>query len=181
TGSAARKRSVRLADSGTSLMALDPCRRTVPTNFASSIDAMAIQELGARVAELLEEKAESSQTQILSDRMPARNRPWMKPIAASLLAVVSTLSISVRAEAPLEIESERSRLEVRTNRWVELEINGHPAGFSPISIHGLRPGLHRIKWSGAGGTGETRVELFAGRTLKLNEADLARISVAVKR
>ncbi len=165
----ARDRSERLSRSGDPLLDPDPSKRRL--SKAKSDDAHRAR-LAKRVAERLAEKRERIETQALSCVIPVKRKPWIATVAASALAIVSTLSISVRAEAPLEMETRPTGLEIRSNRWLEIEINGKTAGFTPVAISHLREGFHRVRWRGEKGSGEARIELLAGRTRRLGEKDL---------
>lgn len=179
--SGARERAERFAKTDSGLTAMDPEKRNAAT-FSSERDAQQVRtRIGRRVADLLAMRAEHSITKVFSMGSQRMQKRWKTPLAASLLAVLSTLSISVRAEAPAEVEVEPATLEIRSHRWVEMEINGEAAGFSPLSVRGLRPGFHRLRWRGPAGVGEARVQVSAGRVLRLSEADLARFSEVVNR
>lgn len=178
----AKGRAFRFAKAGGGLLDIAPAQRASSVNFSVSGESSEVcARIGERVRQLLAARVAPTETRLIPLRSSEGAKNWKMPMAASLLAIVCALSISVRAEAPAELDLEPATLEVRSNKWVELEINGKPAGFSPISVHGLRPGLHRLRWRGSAGRGDVRIELFAGRTTRLSEVDLERISAQVNR
>ena len=182
----ARARAESAAESGSPLLKRDPSDRD--TALRSEEDLLARSELGAAVKRLLESRLAPMQTQAIELNKnqtagPSQGvrfgRGWGQTVAALALTLISALSAPVRAEAPLISLAAPSAVDVRSQHWLEIELNGRRVGYAPISIGDLKPGPHRLYWRGPRGSGEFRFDLRAGSHIHLTEADLLRSSHGV--
>ncbi len=95
--------------------------------------------------------------------------PALVRVALSL-SLMMAATIPVRAEDPTEANARTATLEIRSQAWVQITINGKDAGYAPLVISKLRPGKHRISWKTATGQGDLRVEIAAGDVVRLAES-----------
>jgi hypothetical protein len=95
--------------------------------------------------------------------------------AASLAFSLIIMAAPGNARAPLSDETargDRATLVVRSQRWMEIRVNGRDLGFAPLEIRGLKPGTHRIQWKSSETTGEMRLTLSSGQRRSISERDL---------
>lgn len=186
---AARLRAFKMAAEGKGLLAYrSDCRRMVgPGSRGASrrqlaalvTDYKILCEGAAGVTREL-----NLQTNGVSDggkrtellRAPHRS---ITKIAMSFAFLLMALSTPVAADAPLAVDRSSAGgrfavLQVATQNWFELSINGTPVGYAPVRVERLLPGPHRVQWRNRWGRGETRINLLPGETKLLNESSLLR-------
>ena len=94
---------------------------------------------------------------------------------ACLLAVCSVLSMTMpgQAGAPATVGIPRpASLEIRSERWLSVEVDGRSVGYAPLHIENIRPGLHHLRWRSADSASERELRLQAGQILRLTDRDL---------
>jgi serine/threonine protein kinase len=168
----ARARSSKVANEEPGLFALDPSKRILSESESKAENR---SSLGALVDDLLSVRGSEIGTMVFADH---RKFKMEKAVAVSVAVAVMTLipvvGLPVRAEAPMRIETGSARLMFRSQRWLELKLNGHELGFAPVEIDDLAAGGHRIEWKTARGSGVTHLQLNAGQTIQLSADDLER-------
>lgn len=155
--------------------AADPLLREQDFVLKSSEDRQI--RLRDLIADFLNSKR-FSQTQML----PGPSKKLNSKLALRMVGLVllSTLSVPVKAEAPLLKSHANAKLSVSTHQWAEISLNGRKIGYSPVEIGALSPGLHRLSWSGAFGAGSLVLELNSGELKQIDERVLRAHSIAVK-
>ncbi len=94
--------------------------------------------------------------------------------AASLAFAVLIMAAPGNAQAPLsrEVDEKRAVLVLRSQRWVEIQINGRRMGYAPLEVRDMRPGSHRISWKSSSAAGETRLFLRPGQRRVITDGEL---------
>lgn len=147
--------------------------------------------LGARVRKLMDARCRvrRSQTEALisgsftASRCAARwatsGRMWRRTAAGLgilILSIPTLLGSKVSAHSSGLGMMSGARLEVRTQRWTEISLNGQKIGFSPLAVPNLAPGSHRVEWRDARGRGVIRIQMrpAAVRVITDREIDASR-------
>lgn len=123
------------------------------------------------------------QTAIANERgggVVRNHRFRFQTIAASIAAAGIMLTGAGRADAPALGRDQRGVLQVRSQKWLEVALNGRAIGFAPVTVENVHPGTHRISWKSATGAGEARVLIRPGERI-LIRADELKSSPAVSR
>ncbi len=164
-------RANQLATSSNGMLALQPEQRELCPVLLPN------PKTQARLAVFVNDAMESRlylETALLPSQRPTAVTTFPR-VAVSVLLAWLTMMTSVSAQAPSKADrSPSAALSVSSHSWVRIAINGRWAGYSPLQIKGLRPGLHRISWQGQAGTGETVLHLESGTVKKLTEKDFER-------
>lgn len=167
-----RARSFGSIDDSSPFLVSDPAVRAflqIETN--SQTRSTLAKAIGAHLDRRLDL---ASQTK----RVDLRSQAFQFPRVASLglLAGVAAM-ISVRADAPSLVERSRSKaqIQISSQRWLKIKVNGKDVGFAPLTISNLLPGIHRMEWESSQSAGQTRIQLKAGEMLRLTDQDLSRL------
>ena len=171
----AQNRSLRLsAATAGSRLSRDPDSR----DYAEQLSNAAVaDEMSAQVLKFLRGKcAAIDRTRPLEVFSSAEIKAsWPFRIAAAAALMIS-ISIAVQAEAPRGLSAPmRGELLVATHSWIHLSLNGRDIGYSPIRVHRLLPGTHRIHWQNANKSGEIQINLAPGALLKLSDGDFSKL------
>jgi serine/threonine protein kinase len=129
-------------------------------------------KIGSKVSSLLA-RSSMSGTEIISpaesSAIESGRRPKLLRIALALSLILAA-TLPVRAEAPAESAQKKASVSVRSQSWMQIWVNGAPAGFAPLDINHLKPGIHRLTWESARGKGEIRLRLNEGDSTRLIES-----------
>jgi serine/threonine protein kinase len=182
---ACRERAFAFSTQSVGLLSTEPRNRVIPSMRSKIAERTALAALVNKIVDarvLYLQTATCAQEPRAELSSPGRwQRRSPRRLAALLAMVAIGATAPVRAQAPGYAAENRASLELRTQNWVEIEINGKPVGYAPILVRGLKAGSHRLGWKTRLGKGEMQIELQAGEVLKLSEADLPNPSGGVKR
>lgn len=129
------------------------------------VGAQSESTLSQKVERLLKEKSLSQQTVVVSS--PGRNPKLTPFLIILMLAVLPSQNLM---SEPIK-SADSSALQVRTNQWTELEINGENKGYSPLNLNRLPSGLYHIKYKRPRGSGELTLFLNPGQKRVLVDRD----------
>ncbi len=179
-----RRRSTEIASTvgAHSLLDFSPEQRGF---FPSKSDVSGKAALAKGVKDLLRRKEFAAvETAVLTYRHPLtlaqKFATYRTSFMLFILLIVSTAATG--AQAPLIPESLRipAQLSLRSQIWLEANLNGKKIGFAPIEMKNLLPGTHRLSWRTARGQGEKLIHLEPGATLRLSENDLLNSARALR-
>jgi len=103
---------------------------------------------------------------------PKRRVRYSVSLALLGLCLMPVIGLPVRAEAPVMSFEPTARLIIRSHRWSEFALDGKEIGYAPIEIDGLQPGQHRLQWRTAKGSGQIKLRLSPGQSLRLSGDDI---------
>lgn len=195
----ARARAIALASCENDLLALQPQQRWQAGKVQTSLQRQ--KELAARVRECQFAKRQTVATVAIDPQTPtlsskvltsatvppaplranAHGRSFRFSLALPSAVVYATAllisSLPVNAFAPMNSYLKTDcQIEIRSQNWLRVAINGHDLGFAPIVGVLLKPGQHLLHWEGAKGKGERQFTLRPGQSVRLQESDLAKLT-----
>lgn len=143
------------------------------TNVSSqSIDfnQKARSELSLMIKELLKHKESNDfYTRPVSHENSYKIRSFMiKPMQCLLILLSLPLLVGSTASS---VHRTDYQLEIVTENWVELQINGQKMGYAPISIVSATPQI-KIEWRNQNASGELSLVLRPGEYRRLHDAEL---------
>jgi serine/threonine protein kinase len=181
-----RNRAERLAVNDAGWLARSVDQRT---SISIELDGTEQAELKAAVANVF---ASRLRMQTVGICIPKRDRSLLRlirsslsqkpPLQVALQPLSIALSISCLfggwglAQSPIspKISNNQKRetqrdgeLEVRSIKWMEIKIDGHEVGYTPVLMRNLTSGVHHVTWKSALGAGETRVDIPSGQRVLL--------------
>ncbi|MGZ3722537.1 MAG: serine/threonine protein kinase [Bdellovibrionales bacterium] len=119
---------------------------------------------------LLKQKANAgakTQTQTVQ-----RQKPWS--LKAFVLVTITSLMVLATSSATQSVHMKpMALLKLRTKKWHYFLLNGHPLGYSPISIPIEAEKSAHLQWISADGRGEVPLRLKALETLSLEDSDFS--------
>jgi len=109
------------------------------------------------------------QPQVRKKDRPSRRRRLALALSTAIVAII-TYFMLWPLRKPV-IQKKEATLQVRTQQWKQIWINGESLGYTPIRSHPLQPGRHILKWMGNGTAGELSLTLKSGETKLLTDKD----------
>ena len=164
---ACRSRATTFSTSEAGSLCREPGKRIFPHIESVPSARVALSLLVRRAIDQRESTV--LQTAVLQTRSSRRK---LSRIAATFAVAAIASAAPVRAQAPGSGAQARAVLEVRSQKWAELAINGRSVGFAPVEIRDLAAGTHRLSWKTRVGAGETLLTLRPGQVLRLAEPNL---------
>jgi len=117
-----------------------------------------------------------AKTQIGWQNSVATTLTWRTRLLVWLIALLGVLQVPSSAEpysARARASQKTAMLQVQTQRWHNLVLNGKPLGFAPAAVP-LRAGVpHRLDWRSSRGQGTRVLVLKPGQYLHLNDRDFS--------
>jgi serine/threonine protein kinase len=195
-----RMRAQIWADSGCSLLVRNSSlrkpldivsRSSRRTSLATRVNALLRERAAAKIetAELRtasqDQQGHSRRSQSLAWRLSGSLRHVRNLVPAVLgafprrtrdLTVVASLFLTPTIGGTRA--TSLALLEIRSQRWIEVELDGKRLGFSPLTISGLAPGSHHIRWRMRTRQGESSLTLKPAEVRLLTENDLIQMAGA---
>lgn len=181
TAKECQARALALATTGRGLLAHDPEMREAP-HFSSQPEVR--RQLARRVGRLLEAR---NQTTMVTAQISQNERDvnWsariVGRIAGMIVSVFMTAVAPVRAQAPIKIVEPSAVLEIRSQNWLEVSIDGRSVGYTPLVVRDLSAGPHQVIWKSRILHGHFEVRLQPGEVRKLTGDGLIAMSHNVNR
>jgi serine/threonine protein kinase len=145
----------------------NPGERKLSRNLS---DPEVIQTLAYLIHRELQTDEQTPQTQILMPSM--RPTSGFRLVLSAILIFLFILSWPQKSDLRVQLpQLLPAQLQVHTQEWVALKLNGRALGYSPLWISSLRAGSHRLQWQRAKSYGEMRIELSSGQILRLSDRD----------
>ncbi|MEO0336291.1 MAG: protein kinase [Pseudomonadota bacterium] len=105
--------------------------------------------------------------------------PWKQKLVRGAFAILLTVAVLAAVLKISELKtSDRSAkrlpatLEIRTNSWKEIWVDGKRKGYTPAKLGKLTPGKHLLKWASPDGSGQLILTLEPGENRLLTDKDL---------
>jgi len=139
------------------------------TDFSSD-EIMAVQDLARKVRFARQRRdAERARTQAVVLSRQFRLRDWVWPSRIAICMAAVSFSFLSLGDAQPAKALPPSRLHLRTNQWLKIQIDNKEMGYSPLDV-ALPAGKVLLHWSNASKHGERVVELKSGQTETLTDA-----------
>ena len=88
-------------------------------------------------------------------------------------AITAAMLLGAPATSPSEGLNAISPLNIRTQKWHYLKLDGSPIGYAPLSVPLVAGRTYKLEWHSARGKGQMQVHLTAGSTLTLSDSDFS--------
>jgi serine/threonine protein kinase len=129
------------------------------------------KQLAVKVAALLQKlranAGAKTQTQTVRRQKPSGWKPLVLGTITSLMVLATSSASQSSSFKPAAL------LKVRTKKWHYLLLNGHPLGYSPLSIS-IEPGVSaHLQWISADGRGEIHLRLKSLEMRTLEDSDFS--------
>lgn len=185
TQSECQARAQLMAQTRKGLFHADPVLRQPPR--WSNVKG-ARSDMAARVLKIIRQREGNS---LRTARMPSvsftcdskTSRPLQKSVRASILHLAPRACAAIGLVLGLVTSAAGPRLRhynidkmgsvwITSNRWIEISLDGHPVGYSPLRIDKVSAGNHILKWRSSSKSGEIRIHVKPGVKVLINESHL---------
>jgi serine/threonine protein kinase len=112
-------------------------------------------------------RAIRTRTQVISPTLMDPRWRWLAAAAVALTLLVTPGAAQSAKLPPLAL------LQVHTNNWVQLTLDGQPLGYSPLKLPLTANTTHKLEWVSANGRGEKQIKASAGQRLELKDRDFS--------
>jgi serine/threonine protein kinase len=131
------------------------------------IDSRQISEAAKSLAKSVVRIISSKEKAFGSTQLAVKRGSKASWVAATLLFLFTAFGVC----GDQEIEKYFGGLEVRTDKWTKIQLNGIDLGYTPVSKRKIEPGTYNLTFQTPKETGEIQVLIKKGQITKLSNID----------
>lgn len=141
-----------------------------------------IARLAKRVRQILERKelpqmttcviADSPNRRAISRWITERKKFAVAAVGAAVLAAPTLSGTVVNATALPGHQSLGATMQIRTQKWTEIRLNGRPLGYAPVNATNLAPGSYTIEWRDSRGTGQLAIQVRPSSLILVTDKEI---------